>query len=295
MKKEEIFFGQSGLTSTSANHIANLAKERVASIQKKLESISFVNEYISIVGVSDKTQVSQGFSLDELNGVENDIEQIALAHSLIAWLREAIKAREKLVSEVERLTLGEWCLSNGIEKPVEPSRECDKSKDDYIAEMNVGERCRMLRIEAITTAFGKLIHPNGHIAEARDDAHSKSKKSFKVNGSGRDTIIYQFEPSVSEEDIDKIFFELQNRYRSLQAESNGISHALDMKAKEYNLKVSNEYAKAYSEYTNKVNELKTKFEDWKLAELMRIESLKIIVPSQLSGIYNEVSALGKTE
>ena len=37
MEKDLVFFGEQGLTSTSANHIANLAKEYVAGLEESID------------------------------------------------------------------------------------------------------------------------------------------------------------------------------------------------------------------------------------------------------------------
>ena len=44
--ENKVFFGENGLTSTSANHVANLAKEFISSSEKYLNSISFVKTTI---------------------------------------------------------------------------------------------------------------------------------------------------------------------------------------------------------------------------------------------------------
>ena len=43
MKKvNEVFFGEHGLTSTSANHLANIAQEKIVSNEAKLKNLNFV-------------------------------------------------------------------------------------------------------------------------------------------------------------------------------------------------------------------------------------------------------------
>lgn len=43
MKKvNEVFFGEHGLTSTSANHLANIAHEKIVSNEAKLKNLNFV-------------------------------------------------------------------------------------------------------------------------------------------------------------------------------------------------------------------------------------------------------------
>ena len=51
MKKvNEVFFGNHGLTSTSANHLANIAKEKIVSNEAKLKNLNFVTTTVDIVG-----------------------------------------------------------------------------------------------------------------------------------------------------------------------------------------------------------------------------------------------------
>lgn len=55
MEQDLTFFDTNGLTSTSANHIANLAKEYVQAQTQELENVEFFNSYLTIIG-SDKEQ-----------------------------------------------------------------------------------------------------------------------------------------------------------------------------------------------------------------------------------------------
>ena len=50
MEQDLTFFAENGLTSTSANHIANLAKEYVKAQEQELESVEFYNTYLTIIG-----------------------------------------------------------------------------------------------------------------------------------------------------------------------------------------------------------------------------------------------------
>lgn len=43
MDKRNVFFGEKGLTSTSANHIANMAKEFIQVKSAMVEHLRFVN------------------------------------------------------------------------------------------------------------------------------------------------------------------------------------------------------------------------------------------------------------
>ena len=51
MKKcNEVFFSDKGMTSTSANHLANIAAEVVQARKLELENVTFISEYISVQG-----------------------------------------------------------------------------------------------------------------------------------------------------------------------------------------------------------------------------------------------------
>ena len=73
--ENKVFFGENGLTSTSANHVANLAKEFITSSEEYLNSISFINCEIGLIG-SDKDQTySKG--VNNLDNVEDIIKNIS--------------------------------------------------------------------------------------------------------------------------------------------------------------------------------------------------------------------------
>ena len=104
MEKYEInirspFFGEEGLTSTSANHIANIAKEYYQSLEAELDATNFIKEEIAIVGSIEKTETNTG-TPDILNAVDENIKNIIAAKALIAWLREAIKLKNKLNTQL---------------------------------------------------------------------------------------------------------------------------------------------------------------------------------------------------
>ena len=63
MKKVSVFFGEQGLTETSANHIANLAKETQRKGEADIAAISFVYKQVSLI--NDKTRADVSLGLDE--------------------------------------------------------------------------------------------------------------------------------------------------------------------------------------------------------------------------------------
>ena len=58
MKK--VFFGERGITATSANHLANIAKESVKQLENKLNAINFVNQDVSLLAGGNKMSIKIG-------------------------------------------------------------------------------------------------------------------------------------------------------------------------------------------------------------------------------------------
>ncbi len=72
---DKIFFGKDGLTSTSANYIANKAKEYIAELEIKFKNINFINEEVILPGTTEKKYTKKGCNFKELNDIiDNDVK-----------------------------------------------------------------------------------------------------------------------------------------------------------------------------------------------------------------------------
>lgn len=96
----KVYFAKDGLTSTSANYICNLAKEYYKKFETTLAQIKFYDTTVSLIGTSNDMIISTGINGESLKAISSMIKAIAECKSLIAWLREAIKAREELRKEL---------------------------------------------------------------------------------------------------------------------------------------------------------------------------------------------------
>lgn len=295
MEQDLTFFAENGLTSTSANHIANLAKEYVQAQEQELENVEFFNSYITIIGSDKEQRVQRGWDIEQIKGIGKRLRLIALANSLIAWLREAIKMRQKMLLEVQRMELAEYCKLKNLKMPSEPVRKNDMTREEYLAKMSIKDRARILSLEAKAAAFGKHIHPDGHLSEARKQYMKIMCQEAEIDGSGRDTILYRHEPSVELEDVENCFFNLQSEYRKAQAELNGYNHQIDealLADKEHN---QGEYNVANADYLVEKAKLEKDFALFSEQESRRISRLKITIPNDLKEIYEVVANLGKEQ
>lgn len=83
-----IFFGENGLTSTSANHIANMAKECYQTLDKELSNFVLYDTTLSsIVVTNSKWTISKGATNSDIEAIPEKLKTIAKIKALIAWLR----------------------------------------------------------------------------------------------------------------------------------------------------------------------------------------------------------------
>lgn len=293
MKKDYIYFAAQGITSTSANHIANMSKEYYQTLESELHNIRFYNTSMSLIGTNGSTNLSRGKNHSFLSQIEDKLTQIANAKSLIAWLREAIKAKNNLLKEIRTMTLEDYCALKSIEYPIEPKMETPLDEDTYLANLSIKDRNRMCELQTICAVIGSYIHPDGYYAEARKDLKNKIQNPNKVEGNGRDTLLYSFTPTVLTEEVDNTFFALQAKHREYQAELNGYVHSLQQAIDKDTFEKNTAYTQQLLEYSTKVSVLQSEMKDYLEKEQSRISNLKITIPNSLMSIYIDIKNLSK--
>lgn len=289
MKKDEVFFGKDGLTSTEANHIANMAKEYI-NANSNMDLI-FYNTSIETLNFKVITRTYKENSLKDL---EEKLERIAEATSLISWLREAIKAKDKLILEMKALSLEEYCIIKNIEYPKNPNALLNILTDnEYYDSLPVKEREKYYTLEAFASVYGKFIHPNGSFVNAKEKLEEVIQTPTKLGLNGNDTIIYNYKPLVPLTYVEDVFFKLQVKYRDVQAQLNKLKADCENAIKRDSIHKYNSYREALSKYQSAKALLETELSSYKAMETERIGKLKIIIPDDLKDIYSKISNLGK--
>lgn len=298
MQKDLVFFKKEGeegvaLTSTSANHIANLAKEYIQGVETQLNNVCFFNAEVSLVGSTGASIIQTGGTSEVLNNLQSLLEGVAQAKSLIAWLREGIKAKENLMKDLQNIGLEGWCNENGLAYPEAPSRGHVLTETEYYASLPIKERNRYYQLETEAAVFGKYIHPNGHLSDARKELKDKLQHPHEVDGKGRDALIYTYTPTVNVAEVDNVFFELQKKHREVQAQLNAMKYSCEQAINESTSKVNSEYMVASQKYQARLKEILGAFKTWNDEKSQEYSKLKIVIPNSLLGIYNTINSLGK--
>lgn len=286
-----VYFGNEGLTSTSANFIANKAKEYCQDIEQSLKNVEFFSTTVNLIGSNDVSVINHGTQF--IDWIPSAIEKIGQCNSLIAWLREAIKERENALNIIRRFDVEIFCELKGIEFPERPDVANALTEKAYYDSLPIKEKNRYYSLEAQAAAIGKYIHPDGSLNKARKKLSSKIQQPHEVQGSGRDTIVWNYEATIKLQDVDNLFFELQNKHREIQSQLNAMKFECEKAMKESAIKVEQEYQLAYNEYSEKISKIRSDMRLYIEEQTKFVGDLKIVIPDKLKDIYNEISQLGK--
>lgn len=291
-----VFFGKEGLTSTSANHYANIAQEMISNISEKLKNIKFYNVEVSSITGGDKKLMSIGNT--SLDFIDEALKNQAEMNSLCAWFREAIKAKDAMLLNVQNTSLETWAKNNNIALPVYPSQPARPkyiSENDIMDSWDANKRNKYLRLEASAATYGKFIHPEGAYSRARKLAYNVASNPIVKEGEGRDIILYYRELSIPEYEIDMRFLQLQNKYREYEKELNCMKAELRESVNKANIELENEYLSAMTKYKEESKNyqdsyttLDSEYQKWRVSERERISNLKIIIPKDLVDVFNKV-------
>lgn len=297
MKNDMIFFSPAGkgLTSTSANHIANLAKEMIRNLTSELDNMVFYATDVTLIGNENKNRLINGVKAENVEAISDKLFRIAKAKSLIAWLREAIKAKEAMIDEAKSLTLEKFSELKEIKLEDAPHAEPEMTEEEYVATMDVDKRCRYYEIETLASTLGKEIHPGGSFAKAREELMKVIDRPHSVKGEGRDTLLYTYTPSVSTDVVDDAYFRLQKLFREAQSEVNTLKYECRRSVTDENIARSVKFNALFEEWKNNRRMVEEHKNEYIKRRVKELGELKILIPPSLYPIYEEVSRLGKKD
>ena len=295
MEKDLIFFSEDGdgLTSTSANHIANMAKEMICGLEAEAEGMTLFSTSVALIGSDASNLLVKGTDDEGMRRISGILHKISDAKSLIAWLREAIKAKERLLRETRELTLEEFIKQENRQIPEEPKMARVLTEEDYYASLSLDERNRYYHLETLAAVLGKAIHPGGAFAESRKNLYDHIQRPHSVEGDGRDTLVYTYTPTVDTDAVEDVYFTLQKQYREAQAKLNQMKSECDRAVTESAVKAKTEYARAVKARAEAITSAEADKAAYVQTKTREISGYRIVVPGSLAEIYDEVSHLGK--
>lgn len=294
-----IYFGEEGMTSTSATHVSAMANVMVQDIKQHLMGLRLYEKSIRVIGDAEVTVETVNNTLPEIH---DGVKQICKANALIAWLREAVKEREQAQKYIQEMTIDKWMEQQGIEKPAapQPPQMPRINFQDYDTILDTGltvkEYNRFVELNSALAVYGDMIHEKGLLTRQKSELQRIRQNPTEVKESGRDTIITTYRVDVNiDTDLDKLYTQLQSEYRQLQAEKNGIEAKFSNLAMDYQTRKMDEWKAAKAQYdrdltlvNSQLVSIDARMKEWKKQRLEELAALKIIIPNDLKALYKEL-------
>ena len=293
-----VFFENGFMTSTEAQNICNIAKEAVTNEHERLSAVSFYDTEIASI-ISPEAFIKTKISPNDISWISESLDKIGRYNALNAWLKEAIKAKEEAMDEVDIMDVTTLHFYEDDMKPEEPTMCYDSFDEEQImSEWSADKLNRYYTLNSEAAVIGKYIHDSGAIAKARKDLVNKMANPSTVSGQGRETIVFKYIPSVDTEIVEGIYMSLLAKHRKLNAELNSLKAEIKETINKKNIEASiafrdkhTEWEYKISEYYSLVKQRDAKINEYKISEKERISKLKINVPSSLMDTYKEIKAL----
>lgn len=288
--KYKVFFAEKGITSTSANHVSNKGKELLKSEQAILDNINFVNTTMSLLYGGNCKTITNGMKPDNsFESMHKTIAKIANLNAMSAWIHEAIKAKTEILEYVQSLSIDKWAKDQNIELPNAPGKEFPITESDVIGTWDVAKRNKYYVYESYCSLVGKFIHPKGAFYEAKAKMNNAVQNPNKVEGSGRDAIIYSYEPSMLVSDVNAEYDWLSTELRHKEAEFNKMRQEIIDAITEDKLAKAQKFDDAYTKYIDTMESIRNKFDMWKTKTVKEISALKIYLPQGPKQTYDEIN------
>ena len=293
-----VFFENGFMTSTEAQNICNIAKEAVTNEHERLSAVSFYDTEIASI-ISPEAFIKTKISPNDISWISESLDKIGRYNALNAWLKEAIKAKEEAMDEVDTMDVTTLDFYEDYIKPEEPTIGYDSFDEEQVmSEWSADKLNRYYTLNSEAAVIGKYIHDSGAIAKARKDLVNKMANPSTVSGQGRETIVFKYIPSVDTEVVEGIYMSLLAKHRKLNAELNSLKAEIKETINKKNIEASiafrdkhTEWEYKISEYYSLVKQRDAKINEYKISEKERISKLKINVPSSLMDTYKEIKAL----
>lgn len=287
--KYKVFFAEKGITSTSANHVSNKGKELLKSEQSILDNINFVNTTASLLSGGESRTITKGMSADSFESMHKTIAKIANLNAMSAWIHEAIKAKTEILEYVQSLSIDNWAKEQNIELPNAACKEFPITESDVIGTWDVSKRNKYYVYESYCSLVGKFIHPKGAFYEAKAQMNNAVQNPNKVEGSGRDAIIYSYEPSIPISDVNVEYNWLSTELRHKEAEFNKMKQEIVDAITEDKLAKAQKFNDAYAKYIDTMESIRNKFDMWKTKAVKEVSALKIYLPQGPKQTYDEIN------
>lgn len=291
MNYESKFLGKQGLTSAEANYTANIVKELCERIATEINNMSLFTAILTKDG--KKHNFAKERKVENLH--EKCLEEGKL-YALSAWLREGIKDKDKIISLIDTDDFGfELKSTDHIVKGFKLIN--NPTEEEIKRELPINELAEYLSNEAKAAHIGKKVHPSGIFEKWLREI--KNTPCLQLHPDNKDLII-TLTQVVQEEDLYKIYFDLQKEYREAEQKVNyykaKIKNLLSDKIREINttnLEIRNKYQQELDSINTENYSIQQQINNARLEKVKELSELKIIIPNELQSTIDFIQKYSK--
>lgn len=292
--KNKVFFGEVGVTSTSATYLCNIARELLKDLEASLNNVSFITEEVSILGSENTVKTKEGYNASELSDLDSKLMEAAELKAFIAWMSEGIKAKELESTRVSRYTLSDY-ISDFPEEAIPEVKNIKEDLEYGIGKLTISDRVKFLYSEAFASSIGIYIHKNGSLKKAYEELLNIAHNKVNVETDAKDSLVLITNkiPSINIADVEKIFLKYQNLRREHEKELNSIKSKVKNLDYEYEVHLNLEHKSKLEQYKQEMSVLRSKYHAYVLNKMEEVKNLKILIPKELEKIYNYLNMISK--
>lgn len=282
------FLDTKGLTTAEANYTANIIKELCERISNEIKQLTLFKGTLNFQG--KQTEYNKVYKVENLE--EKCLEEGNL-YALSAWLREAIKAKEALLKQVENDNFDIFLLNE-----VNYGKSTSLLTEDEVKySLPINELAEYLAYEAKAAHIGKKVHPNGIFEQWFNMI--KNTPKVQINEINKDYIV-EFDQVVDEKDLYQVYFTLQKEYREAEQKVNyyktKVKNLLNEKNQEINQKnkaLQDKFSQDLEIQNSKNLALQAEINNLRGQKLKEVSELKIIIPNELQKTLDYVQTYSK--
>ena len=273
--------GKDGLTVTSANHVANIAKEMYEAAESRLKTLKLYSRDYMLAVNGNTFRVENESEKSDLETLSSTLREIGELKSLIAFLREGIKAKEKMMANEAFEEHIDGLIQEGRTDLMKPIFKEEVTFEKMFDTLTAEQKARYYALEAKCATVGTCIHPDGVFAKAREAFFAHKQDPIQVVGSGQEAEVNTYSSGFTAEEVDAVFFALQKEYRNMQAELNKMKADVDGKVAEAGKASAVEKMAALQLWTEARKAERIKYNE-------AVKALRVVIPQNLKGVYDKV-------
>jgi hypothetical protein len=273
--------GKDGLTVTSANHVANVAKEMYEAAESRLKTLKLYSRDYMLAVNGNTYRVENESEKAELEALADVLKEIGDLKSLIAFLREGIKAKERLTTDEAFEEYVDGLVREGRTDLAKPATKAEATFEKMFNELTPEQKARYYALEAKCATIGAFIHPDGVFAKERDAYFAHKQDPIQVVGNGQEAEVNTYTSGFTAEEVDEAFFALQKEYRSMQAELNKLKAEVEEKANDAAKETRSEKIATLQLWTEARKAERAKYNE-------AVKALKVVIPQNLRSVYDKV-------